>query len=293
MLGLPIPEFVIFVSVVLIYLAAAIIDTFQLLSGGDKRSRFLRPLVGLAIVLEAVILVLRGISINAFPLTGLFESMVLLTIVFGLVYLFISISIKQIWFGSAMVWVILLVFLLAISVAAPASKPYIIAATPWAIAHAISMILFGSSMTFGAVAAFLYLLNRSELKQKRAAKVLGKIPNMEKLEQMNLFALEICFVLITFGIVSGVGMLVINRATLGIEISSWLTDPKFILIAIIWLLLGMIVVLRRMLVLKSRTAAYLTILTFILVLFTLVGTTVFCGTSHNFIKSGTMVHERE
>jgi ABC-type transport system involved in cytochrome c biogenesis permease subunit len=293
MLGLPIPEFVIFVSVVLIYLAAAIIDTFQLLSGGDKRSHLLRPLVGLAIVLEAVILVLRGISINAFPLTGLFESMVLLTIIFGLAYLFLSLSIKQIWFGSVMVWVVLLVFLLAISVAAPASKPYIIAATPWAMAHAISMILFGSSMTFGAVAAFLYLLNRSELKQKRAAKVLGKIPNMEKLERMNLFALELCFILITFGIVSGVGMLVINRATLGIEISSWLTDPKFILIAIIWLLLGMIVVLRRMLVLKSRTAAYLTILTFILVLFTLVGTTVFCGTSHNFIKSETMVHERE
>ena len=121
MLGLPIPEFVIFVSVVMIYLTAAIIDTFQLLSGGDKCSRFLRPLVGLAIVLEAVILVLRGISINAFPLTELFESMVLLTIIFGLAYLFISISIKQIWFGSAMVWVILLVFLLAISVAAPAS----------------------------------------------------------------------------------------------------------------------------------------------------------------------------
>ena len=72
MLELPIPEIIIFAFVVAVYLAAAIVGILQLLSGGEKYKRFLLPLVCLAIMLEAVILIFRAIAIKAIPLTGLF-----------------------------------------------------------------------------------------------------------------------------------------------------------------------------------------------------------------------------
>ena len=284
MLELPMPEMIVFVSVGILCLAAAIVGIVQLQSGGEKYRHLLLPIVSLAICLEAVILIFRAIAIKAIPLTGLFESMIVLTIVFGLIFLFFRVAIQQVWFGSVMVWVILTMILLAGTVAKPASEPHPVAATPWAITHGIAMILSGASTMFAMACACLYLLGRGNLKRKKIMRVLGRVPNIEKLERMNLFGLRVCFVLITFGLVSGIGMAAVSSAALEIAVLKWLTDAKIVLIAAVWVLLGMILVLRRMSIVKGNIIAYMTMIVFTLILFAFVGTTVFCGTKHNFIK---------
>ena len=145
MLELPMPEIIIFAFVVMVYFTAAIVGIIQLLADGEKYKRFLLPLVCLAVSLEAVILIFRAVAIKAIPLTGLFESMIVLTMAFGLIYLFLSIAIQQVWFASIMVWVILAMILMAGTVAKPAAEPQAVAATPWAIAHGIAMILGGAA----------------------------------------------------------------------------------------------------------------------------------------------------
>jgi len=278
------PEMVIFVFVVVIYLAAAILGILQLLTDADKYKRFLLPLVSLAVSLEAVILIFRAVSIKAVPLTGLFESMIVLTIVFGLIYLFFSIAIQQVWFGSVMVWVIFAMILMAGAAAEPASEPHAAAATPWAIAHGIAMILGGASIAFATASAFLYLFGRRRLKQKKVMQVLGRVPNIEKLERMNLFGIRVGFVLITIGLISGIGLATVKSTTLGISALDWLTDAKIILIGAVWVLLAAILTLRRMAALKGKMTAYMTTAAFFLILFALVGATLFFGTKHNFTK---------
>ena len=278
-------EIIIFIFVVLLYLAAAIAGILQLLTGGEKYKRLLLPLVSLAVTLEAVILIFRAIAIKAIPLTGLFESMIVLTIVFALIYLFFSIAIQQVWFGSVMVWVILAMILMAGIVAKPASEPHEVAATPWAIAHGIAMILGGASITFATASAFLYLLGRRRLKQKKVMQVLGRVPNIEMLERMNLFGIRVGFVLITIGLISGLGLAVVKSSTLEISALDWLTDAKIVLIAAAWVLLGTILAGRRMVAFKGNMTAYVTMAAFFLILFALVGVTVFCGTKHDFTKS--------
>ncbi len=291
MFGLPTPEKIAFVSVVVVYFAAAIVGILQLLAGGEKYKRFLLPFVSLAVTLEAVILIFRAVAIKAVPLTGLFESMIVLTIVFGLIYLFFSIAIQQVWFGSVMVWLILAMILTAGIVAEPASEPRAEAATPWAIAHGIAMVLGGASMAFATASAFLYLLGRHKLKRKKVMQVLGRVPNIEKLEHMNLFGIRVSFVLITIGLISGLGLAVVKSATLGISALDWLTDAKIVLTVAVWMLLGTLLVLRRMLVFTGKRTAYVTIAAFLLVLWALVGTTVFCGTKHNFTVDNIKVVE--
>jgi len=291
MLGLPIQEIIIFAFVVAIYLAAAIVGILQLLSGGEKYKRFLLPLVCLAIMLEAVILIFRAIAIKAIPLTGLFESMIVLTIVFGLVYLFFSIAIQQVWFGSVMVWVILAMVLIAGTVAKPASELHAAAATPWAIAHGIAMILGGASIMLATACAFLYLFGMGKLKQKKIVQVLGRVPNIEKLEGMTLFGIGAGFGLITIGVISGLGLAVVKSAALEMNVLDWLTDAKIVLIIAVWVFLGMILMLRHTGALKGKTIAYMTMIAFILILFAIVGTTVFCGTTHDFTKDNTKVIE--
>jgi len=278
MLGLPVPEMILFVSAVLIHLAAAIVGILQLLAGGQKYRRFLSPLVSLAVALEAVILIFRAVALKAIPLTGLFESMVVLTIVFGLIYLFFSIAIEQVWFGSVMAWVILTMILMAGIVAKPAAEPDALAATPWAIAHGIAMILGGASITFATASAFLSLLGRGRLKRKEVMQVLGKVPNIEKLERMNLLGVRVGFVLLTIGLVSGFGL----ASMLGTGVVAWLADGKVVSIIVAWILLGIILVSNRMLLLKGKMRAYLTVVAFVLVLFAILGVTILGATQHDF-----------
>ncbi|MDD5458036.1 MAG: cytochrome c biogenesis protein CcsA [Phycisphaerae bacterium] len=292
MAGLPVSEFMIFITAAGVYIAAAIVCVLQIIANGKRKRLTLTALVGIAVLLEILLLALRGISIHAVPLTELFESIILLTIVFGIMYLFLSFTIRRIWFDSVMVWIILLIVLIAGSVAAPPSQPRAIAATPWAIAHGITMILGVASLTFAAANAVLYLLGRNKLKKKNFVNVLGKMPNLEKLELMNIHSLEFCFLFITFGMISGIGMAAINSAALGVSFVNWLFDSKIILIVAIWSLCGITIILKRKIVLKGGGMAYLTITAFIFILFAIVGTAIFCGTSHNFISPGVSTLER-
>ncbi|MHC4555787.1 MAG: cytochrome c biogenesis protein CcsA [Planctomycetota bacterium] len=278
MFELPLPEKIIFICVVVIYLAATVIGILQLLAGGEKYKRSLLPLVSLALTLEAVILIFRAVAIKAVPLTGLFESMIVLTIVLGLTYLFFSIAIQQVWFGSVMVWVILVLVLMAGIVAEPASEPHEIAATPWAIVHGITMILGGASTMFATASSFLYLLGNRRLKHKKVMKVIGRVPNIEKLERMTLFGIRAGFVLITIGLISGLGLV----SVVGTGILKWLMDIKVICIIAAWILLGIILILNHLLALKGKARAYLTMAVFIFVLFAILGATILGTTQHDF-----------
>lgn len=285
MLELPIEEIIVFAFAVTVYLAAAIIGILQLLTGGEKYRRFLSSLVVLAVVLEVVILILRAVEIKAVPLTGLFESMITLTVVFGLVYLFFSIVIEAVWFGSVMAWVIFSMILLAGIAAEPASEPEAVAATPWAIAHGVAMVLGGVSIMFATASAFLYLLGSHRLKRKKVIQVLGRVPNLEKLERMNLLGLKACLVLMTFGVVTGIGMAAAGSAALEMTFLDWLTDAKVVLVLVAWMLICIILALWRASALKGKMIAYMTIVAFVvLVLFAIVVSTVFCGTKHDFVR---------
>ena len=129
--------------------------------------------------------------------------------------------------------------------------------------------------------AVLYLFARRKLKRKDLLGVLGKVPNVEKLERMNLLGVKLCFILLTFGLVSGIGLSISLKMTS----RAWLTDPKIVLIEIVWLLLGVILVLWKTIKLKGKTIAYVTLVAFALILFAIVGTSVFCGTGHDFAAS--------
>ena len=269
---------IIFVSAAGAYLAAAIMGVLQLRPGFQRCKRFLVPLVALAAVLEAVMLIFRAVSIKAIPLTGTFESLIVLTIVFSLVYLFLSIAIQHVWFGSMMVWILFGVTILAARIAKPASAGHPAASTPWAIAHAIAMILGGASLMLATSSAALYLFSRRKLKQKKVLAVLGKVPNIQKLEQMNLFGLQSAFVLMTFGLTTGMGL----SFSLELGLIDWVTDSKIVLIAGVWVLLGLTLILWRIGKLRERTIAYATIIAFVLILFAAVGSLVFCKTWHDF-----------
>jgi ABC-type uncharacterized transport system permease subunit len=107
--------------------------------------------------------------------------------------------------------------------------------------------------------------------------VLGRVPNIEQLERMILLGIRAGFVLITIGLIIGMGLV----SVVGTGIVRWLTDLKVICIIAAWVLLGIILLLNRLLLLKGKVRAYMTIAVFVFVLFAILAAT-FLGTTHDF-----------
>ncbi len=278
MFNLPAPEAVVFVVVVLAQAAAGVVAVLQLRGSCRHYAALPAALVLAAVVLGAGLLVLRGLSIRAVPLTGLFESLIVLAVVLGVLYLSLRSAIEQVWFGSVMIWVILGMVLAAAFVARPAARPQELAATPWAVAHATAMILASAAVMFAAANSALYLLGRYRLKHKGIAQVLGRIPNMETLVRMNRLAVRMGFVLLTVGVIGGLGLAHVD----GTGMVKWLADIKVICIVAAWGLLGLTVILDRLGLLKVKTRSYVTIVAFGLLLLAVIGVTVAGATRHKF-----------
>lgn len=282
MFQLPTPELVVFVIVALLYFAGAVTATSQIRTGSKHRQAILGHLFALAVAGEAVILILRAVAIRAIPLTGLFESMIVLTLALGLLYLILGIAIRQIWFSCVMSWLILLMIILTAMVAKPAVKPQQIATEPWVVAHALAMILGAAMILLAGVTAHLYLLGSSRLKHKQISKVLGSVPNIQKLARINVWALKVAFILFTIGLISGIVGVVVKAEILGGNPAHWLVDSKIIGMIVVWMALAIIMVLRRLRLIKGKLIAHATIAVFIWVVFALVGAHLLCRTKHEF-----------
>jgi ABC-type uncharacterized transport system permease subunit len=280
MFGLSAPEAVVFTLVVLAQAVAGVVAALRL-AGSRRRYNFVHgPCVLATVILSTVLLTLRGVSIRAVPLTGLFDSLIVLALVFGVLYLLLKSTVEQVWFGSVMTWAILGIVLSAALVAKPASRARELAGTPWAVAHASAMILATASTAFAAANSALYLLGSYRLKHKRLMYVLGRIPNMETLARMNRIGVRVGFALLTAGVVGGLGLAHLD----GPGIAPWLADVKVICIILAWISLGALVVLDRLDLLKVKVRVYGTMAAFGLLLIAIIGVTVAGATRHRFSR---------
>jgi ABC-type uncharacterized transport system permease subunit len=280
MFNLSASEALVLLLIVAVHAAAGTMAALQLLRKHRRYESLLMPCILAAVILDAALLVIRGISIKAAPLTSLFDSLILLALIFGVLYLLIKPSVDQVWFGSVMVWAILGMVLAAALVAKPAARPQQVARTPWAVAHASFMILATAAIVFAAANAALYLLGNYRLKHKGVMQVLGRIPNLEALVRMHRLGVRVGFILLTVGIVSGLGLSLFDTG-----IARWLADSKVICILGAWVLLGAILVMDRFGLLRIKGQVYVTIVAFGLILMAIIGVTVAGATQHRFSQA--------
>ena len=278
---LPTPEKIAFGLAGCFYLAAAVVGVLQLSAQRQGCARMLIPLLSLAVCLTAITLVFRAATLEAIPLTGLFESILVLTIVLSFVYIFMSMVIPQVWFGSVMSWILLVWVVMAAVAAKPAAHPGEVAAKPWAVFHGLTMVISYALIVLAAVSAFLYLLSDYGLKHKRLTTVLGRIPNTGWLRQANRLTLQSCFVTMTIGLICGLGMAAMQAAAIEIRFVDWLVDPKFLCLVAAWILLAGILWLRAFTRFSDRAFARATLAAFLIVLI-MVGVSLLNGTVHVF-----------
>lgn len=284
MLELPPLERGLFWGILVLSAISSVLAYVQIDKDEVRFRRLLTAFISLQITVGAVLLILRAVTVQAFPITGVFESMLILVVLVGITFLFLSAFMQQVWFLSVMTWVLLVINLLAAVVAKPAAELQEAVRTPWVIFHAFSMVLSGAMIVFAAAMSVLFSWSRKRLKRKQFLKLFGKMPTIEKLEKLNLLGLHLSFAAMTFGLVSGVGLVAVKSTGLGMTLGDWLTDSKIVLIAVAWIILLCTLILRRLIGFSGKTVANATLVVCFLILFAFIGSQIFCKSEHDFEK---------
>jgi ABC-type transport system involved in cytochrome c biogenesis permease subunit len=135
----------------------------------------------------------------------------------------------------------------------------------WNILHGVLMLLASVGVCVGFVASLMYLMQSYRLRAKVPPGQGAPLLSLERLEAMNRRAIALAFPLLTAGVLVGTVQLLARPDGW----QGW-SDPRILGAAGLWVVFVLLLSLRYSHHLRGRRAALLTIVAFVLLLFTLV-----------------------
>lgn len=136
----------------------------------------------------------------------------------------------------------------------------------WLPVHVTTAFLGIALFTLASGVALMYVLQEREVKGKRFGALFSRLPSLEQLDEMNQRLVRWGFIVFSVALVTGA---LFARQAWG---SFWAWDPKQVFSLVTWLLYAAIVQLRWSAGWHGRRAAVMTIVGFVLVLGSFVGT---------------------
>ena len=133
------------------------------------------------------------------------------------------------------------------------------------LVHTVSSLLSYVAFFVACGAGALFLIQERQIKRKRMGLLFHRLPSLDQLERVNVFAIGLGFALLTVGLSWG---LVGSRLLRG---TWWTGDPKEILSATLWACYLILWLARLRATMRGRRVAMLSVLGFMLVLLTFVG----------------------
>ena len=142
-------------------------------------------------------------------------------------------------------------------------------------AHAGLILLAYAAFFLSFGAALMYIIQERELKQKRFGKIFYRLPSLETCDAISFKSIAVGFVLLTLGIAAGIAW---SRARDGIF---WHGQPLEIFVVLIWIIYLLMLQSRINAGWGGRTAALASIISFMLVIGSLIGVR-YLGNLHVF-----------
>lgn len=150
--------------------------------------------------------------------------------------------------------------------------------TPWFWVHALSAFLAYAAFALSFVSSVLYLMQERGLKARPPRRIFQALPTLSTLEQAIARTILIGMPLLTLALASGIVWL---RQEYGV---SWQwREPKFVSSLLTWVIYGALLAGCALHVLKGRRIALLSLVGFVLVVFTFLGTDVIAVGLHRFL----------
>ena len=183
------------------------------------------------------------------------------------------------------------VFILPILIALqsiPAARPMLeersaLLESPWFGVHVSSLLFAYASFALACVLGITYVLQFKEIKAKDLGFFYDRLPSLNVLDEMNLRAVKIGWMFLTFGLVAGAIWASQLQPSGDPRMQSMsFGDPKIIFAFLCWALYSFEIYAQRVIGWGGRRAAWLSAVGFVIVLLNFVTVSYFFTTSHNF-----------
>ncbi len=231
--------------------------------------------------LLTVFFLLRWRSVGFLPVSNMFESLTFFIWTVALIYLIVEYFLPLPTLSSFILPFISAFALVAVFIAhAPGTiDPKL--KSDWFYLHVFFAFAGYATFAVAFATAVMYLLQRRQLKSKKSFdSVFHRLPSLEVLDNLNQRLINMGFPLFTFAIF--VGVIWAHRSEiLG---PNWPNDPKIVFTGITWLLYAALFHIRLFGVARGKRVAHLTIIAFVFVVFTFLGTRYLASGPHEFLK---------
>ncbi len=144
----------------------------------------------------------------------------------------------------------------------------------WIVAHIAFLILAAVGVCVAFVSSLMYLFQARRLRTKKLPGLGFRLLSLERLEDMNRRAITLAFPFLTAGVLVGMALMFQKPQ----QLHGWL-DAKVWAAAALWLVFVILLYLRYGFHIRGRRVALLTIMAFVLLVFTL-------ASSHPVMQGG-------
>jgi cytochrome c-type biogenesis protein CcsB len=150
----------------------------------------------------------------------------------------------------------------------------------WFLIHVTTIFIGEAIFAIAFVSAFMYLIQEGYLKKKNLGAVYRRLPSLETLDLLNHHSIIYGFPFLTLGMIAGA---MYAQNALG---SYWRWDPKEVWTLITWLAYAILLHERLAVGWRGRRAALMSILCFLILIFTFIGGGLWLSGYHSFTNFG-------
>ncbi|OFV89875.1 MAG: hypothetical protein A3J75_04085 [Acidobacteria bacterium RBG_16_68_9] len=247
-----------------LYVIATVGLIVHLVVARDKPRQIALILLSVALGMHGLAIILRGAAIGSVVFNAVHDQLSVLAWLIVAAYLALQARYRLAVVGAL---VGPLAFLMTLSAYMVDSGVHTLPhnlQNVWLPAHIAPAFLGYAIFAVAFCISLIYLLQERRLKAKRRGGVLQELPSLETLDELNYRVVAWGFALFTLGIVTGS---VMAKVTWG---AFWAWEPKQILSTVAWLLYA-VLLQTRSIGWRGRRAARLTIVGFVLLVFSFLG----------------------
>jgi len=153
----------------------------------------------------------------------------------------------------------------------------------WFIAHVVTIFIGNGFFAITFISAVMYLIQEGRIKKKTLGSFYKRLPSLETLDSINHHSIMYGFPFLTVGMITGA---IYAQYALG---SYWRWDPKEVWTLITWLAYAILIHERLAVGWRGRRAAMMSIICFLILIFTFLGGSLWLSSYHTFKNLGSGV----
>jgi cytochrome c-type biogenesis protein CcsB len=261
-----------------LYFIATVIGIIWLFRGKKAVSRAIHILAAAGFFFHTLNIIIRYVKGGHIPITNLHEASSFFTWCIVMLFFVLELRYKIALLG-AFIMPIVFTLMFSSSVLPREITPSInpVLKSYWLGIHTSLAFIGDAAFAMAAGVGVMYLIQERYLKSKHPSGLFQRLPSLQVLDEVNYRLITLGFPLLTLAIITGV---IWANTAWG---SYWRWDPKEVWSLITWLIYALVLHLRLTIGWRGRKASLLSIVGFILVIFTFFGVNLLLKGLHAFI----------